>query len=228
MAEYTIDVIESAPFGQMCYVISASDRTDAVVVDPGFDVQTILELLQHDGRTLAAILNTHAHVDHIAGNEALKKAYPDAPIIIGRNEAQLLTDPYRNLGASFGIKVSSPAADRLVDDGERLEVGGFTFEVREIPGHSPGSVVYLCDDYSPAFVFGGDVLFAGSIGRTDFPEGDHQALLTGIVEKLLSLPDDTRIHPGHGPVTTVGAEKRSNAWIRDFLAKMQGAEPEAS
>lgn len=227
MAEYTIDVIESAPFGQMSYVISAPDRTDAVVIDPGFDVETILQMLKHDGRTLAAILNTHGHVDHIAGNSALKHAYPDAPIIIGRNEEKLLTDPELNLSAPFGVNIESPPADRLVDDGDRLEVGGFTFEVREIPGHSPGSVVYLCDGFAPAFVFGGDVLFAGSVGRTDFPGGDHQTLLTGIVEKLLSLPDDTRIHPGHGPVTTIGAERRSNGWIRDFLARARPAESDA-
>ncbi len=225
MAEYTIDVIESAPFGQMAYAISAPDRTDAVVIDPGFDVETIIELLKHDGRTLAAILNTHGHVDHIAGNAALKQAHPDAPLIIGRNDEKLLTDPMLNLSAPFGARVVSPPADRLVDDGEQLEVGGFTFEVREIPGHSPGSVVFICRTYSPAFVFGGDVLFAGSIGRTDFPEGDHETLMKGIVEGLLSLPDDTKIHPGHGPTTTIGAEKRSNPFVRDFLARLKNAEP---
>lgn len=221
MAEYTIDVIESAPFGQMAYVIWAPERTDAIVIDPGFDAETILALLREDKRTLAAILNTHGHVDHIAGNAALKEAYPDAPLIIGRHEEKLLSDPDRNLSTPFGVRVVSPPPDRLVDEGDRLELAGFTFEVREIPGHSPGSVVYLCETFSPAFVFGGDVLFAGSIGRTDFPEGDHWKLMTGIVEKLLTLPDDTRIHPGHGAVTTIGAEKRSNAWIRDFLSRMK-------
>lgn len=227
MADYTIDVVESAPFNQMAYVIWSPERTDAVVIDPGFDVQTILELLEHDKRTLAAILNTHGHVDHIAGNAALKKAHPDAPLIIGRNDEKLLNDPNLNLSAPYGIQVVSPPADRLVDDGDRLELGGFTFEVREIPGHSPGSVVYLCETFSPAFVFGGDVLFAGSIGRTDFPEGDHHSLMTGIVAKLLTLPDDTKIHPGHGPVTTIGAEKRTNPWIRDFLARAKVADPDA-
>jgi hydroxyacylglutathione hydrolase len=227
VAEYTIDVIESAPFGQMAYAITAPDRTDVVVIDPGFDVETILQLVKHYDRSLAAILNTHGHVDHIAGNAALKQAHPDAPIMIGRNDEKLLADPMLNLSAPFGVKVVSPPADRLVDDGERLEVGGFTFEVREIPGHSPGSVVFLCETFSPAFVFGGDVLFAGSIGRTDFPEGDHLKLMSGIVEKLLGLPDDTKIYPGHGPVTTIGAEKRSNPFVREFLARMKNAEPDA-
>jgi glyoxylase-like metal-dependent hydrolase (beta-lactamase superfamily II) len=223
VAEYSIDVIESAPFGQLAYVIWSPERSDAVVVDPGFDVQTILELLKTDKRSLAAILNTHGHVDHIAGNARLKEAYPDAPLIIGRNEAPLLTDPDRNLSTPFGVPVTSPPPDRLVDEGDRLELAGFTFEVREIPGHSPGSVVYLCESVSPAFVFGGDVLFAGSIGRTDFPDGDYNQLMTGIVEKLLPLPDDTQILPGHGGATTIGAEKRTNAWVRDFLSRIKPA-----
>ncbi|APW59998.1 MBL fold metallo-hydrolase [Paludisphaera borealis] len=224
MAEYTIDVIESAPFGQLAYVIWSPERSDAVVIDPGFDSETILALLKEDKKSLAAILNTHGHVDHIAGNAALKKAYPDAPLIIGRHEEKLLTDPESNLSMPFGVAVTSPPPDRLVDDGDRLELAGFTFEVREIPGHSPGSVVYLCETFSPAFVFSGDVLFPGSVGRTDFPGGDHLTLMAGIFNKLLTLPDDTRIHPGHGGVTTIGAEKQSNAWIRDYRSRQKPAD----
>jgi glyoxylase-like metal-dependent hydrolase (beta-lactamase superfamily II) len=226
--EYTIDVIESAPFGQLAYVLWSPGRSDAVVIDPGFDVETILALLKEGDRSPAAILNTHGHVDHIAGNAALKDAYPNAPLIIGRREEPLLKDPHRNLSSPFGAPVSSPPPDRLVDDGDRLELAGFAFEVREIPGHSPGSVVYICRDVAPAFVFGGDVLFPGSVGRSDFPGGDHLTLMAGIVDKLLTLPDDTKVYPGHGGVTTIGAEKRTNAWIRDFLSRRNEAGAETS
>jgi hydroxyacylglutathione hydrolase len=222
VSSYTVEAIESAPFGQNSFVLWQSGRSDAVVIDPGFDPRAILGLLDRHGLRTVAILNTHGHVDHIAGNAALKGAYPEAPLIIGRNEAALLRNAEINLSSPFGIPVTSPGPDRLVDDGERFEVGGFAFEVREIPGHSPGSVVYLCQMYSPFFVFGGDVLFAGSIGRTDLG-GNYAQLMSGIFAKLLSLPDDTLVYPGHGPVTTVGTEKRTNPFVRDY-ARRSGRE----
>ena len=116
------------------------------------------------------------------------------------------------MSGSFGFPFTSPDADRLVSEGERIQVADFVFEVREIPGHSPGSVVFLCDEFDPAFVFGGDVLFAGSIGRTDLG-GDLGLLLSGIRGKLFPLPDSTVIYPGHGPATTIGVEKRTNPFV---------------
>jgi glyoxylase-like metal-dependent hydrolase (beta-lactamase superfamily II) len=124
----------------------------------------------------------------------------------------LLSDPEANLSAPFGQPLTSPPADRLVDDGERIELAGLTFEVREIPGHSPGSVVFLCDHLDPPFVFGGDVLFAGSVGRTDLG-GNAPLLLSGIRSKLFNLPDETIVFPGHGPPTTIGEEKQSNPFV---------------
>lgn len=211
----TIEVIESAPFGQNAFVAWLEGRTDAIVIDPGFDSRSILQLLEQRGRRVAAILDTHGHVDHIAGNAALKEAFPDAPLIIGRNEIAALSDADLNLSGPFGIPITSPPPDRLVDDRETLEVAGFSFEVREIPGHSPGSVVFVCTAQDPPFVFGGDVLFAGSIGRTDLG-GNYNQLMSGIFAKLLNLPDSTIVYSGHGPATTIGQERRTNPFILDF------------
>jgi hydroxyacylglutathione hydrolase len=218
--KYTIEVIESAPFGQNAYLAWQEGRDDALVVDPGFDTRSILQMLSSHQRHLSGILDTHGHVDHIAGNGGMKRAFPDAPLIIGRNESAALTDADVNLSGPFGIPITSPPADRLVDDGEQIEVAGFRFEVREIPGHSPGSVVFVCSMYEPAFVFGGDVLFEGSIGRTDMG-GDYDQLMKGIFAKLLNLPEDTQVHPGHGPSTTIGREKRSNPFLLDFARRGQ-------
>jgi glyoxylase-like metal-dependent hydrolase (beta-lactamase superfamily II) len=212
MAEYRIEAVESAPFAELSYVVWREGQRDALVVDPGFDTQSILALIEREKLSVAAILNTHGHVDHIAGNGAIKSAFPLAPLIIGENEQFMLADPIKNLSDAFGTPVSSPAADRLVKDQERIEVAAFRFLVREIPGHSPGSVVFIAEDFEPKFVLGGDVLFAGSVGRTDLG-GNAEQLLTGIREKLLILPDDTVVYPGHGPATTVGLEKRRNPYV---------------
>jgi hydroxyacylglutathione hydrolase len=206
--DYTIEAIESAPFGELCYVAWLAGRAEAVVVDPGFDPRSVIRLLEQQRLRPAAILNTHGHVDHIAGNAALKAAFPDAPLIIGRDDAPLLSDPDANMSAPFGLPVRSPGADRLVGEGDCVEAAGFCFLVREVPGHSPGSVVYITDQ------FGGDVLFAGSVGRTDFG-GDFPLLRSGIRSKLFILPDATLVYPGHGPATTIGAERRTNPFVGD-------------
>ncbi len=212
-SDYQIETIESAPFAENAYVLWRTGGTEALVVDPSFDADGVLEVLDREGLSLAAILNTHGHADHIAGNAAILEIFPDAPLIIGRNDARLLTDPEANLSAPFGMPLTSPPADRIVEHGETLELAGFAFEVREIPGHSPGSVVFVCRDLTPGFVLGGDVLFAGSVGRTDLEYGDGPLLFSGIRSKLFDLPDETLVFPGHGPVTTIGRERRTNPFV---------------
>lgn len=214
MPDYLIEAIESAPFAQLCYVAWLAGRTDALVIDPGFDPDSVIRLLEREGLRPAVILNTHGHVDHIAGNAAIKQAFPEAPLIIGRDESRMLTDPDANMSAPFGMPVRSPEADRLVSEGDRVMAAGFDLLVREVPGHSPGSVVYIAEQFDPPIVFGGDVLFAGSVGRTDFG-GDFPLLRSGIRSKLFVLPDATRVYPGHGPATTVGVERRSNPFVGD-------------
>ncbi len=209
-----IKTIVSMPFEENSYVAWLPNRQDVIVVDPGLEPDLILDFLREEKLTPAAILNTHGHADHIGGNEALKEAFPDAPLIIGVNEAFLLTDSHANLSAPFGLPITSPPADSLVREGDVVDLAGIRLEVLEVPGHSPGHVVYLHRD-SPWLVFGGDVLFRGSIGRYDFPNSDGRLLLQGIRSKLFALPPDTVIYPGHGPVTTVGHEKRTNPFVGD-------------
>ena len=207
-----VEVVVAQPFAQNALVAWRVGGTEAVVVDPGFDVPAILRVLDEHHLTLAAVLNTHGHVDHIAGNRELLAARPGVPLWIGRNEAHLLADPEANLSAGYGLPVVSPPADRLLADGERVEVAGMALEVREIVGHSPGSIVYICRDTDPVIVFGGDVLFAGSVGRCDFPGGSAETLVAGIRQKLFALPASTVVYPGHGPTTTVGAERLHNPY----------------
>lgn len=214
MPEYRLEPIESPPFSEISYVIWRPGRADALVIDPGFDPRSILDVLDREGLRPAAVLNTHGHLDHIAGNAALKTAFPESPLIIGRGDEHLLSDPEANMSAAFGQALRSPAADRLVGEGERLELAGFQLGVREVPGHSPGSVVYVLDEFDPPIVFGGDVLFAGSVGRTDFG-GDFEQLRAGIRSKLFALPDAARVFPGHGPPTTIGRERQTNPFVGD-------------
>lgn len=191
-------------------VIRRPERSDCLVVDPGFMPQQIINAIHRDKLVPAAILLTHGHVDHIAGNAALRRQWPEIPILIGAGDAPMLTDPQANLGFLGGVSVTSPPADRLLAEGERVTEAGFDLEVLDIPGHSPGHIVYVLKSGTPFLVFGGDVLFRGSIGRCDLPGGDQELLVGGIRRKLFALPDDTIVYPGHGEKTTIGHEKRHN------------------
>jgi glyoxylase-like metal-dependent hydrolase (beta-lactamase superfamily II) len=211
-APLQIQTIESMPFAENTYVVWLTDRKDALVIDPGLEPELILDFLRDQALTPAAILNTHGHGDHIGGNAALKAAFPNAPLIIGANEVVLLTDANANLSAPFGSPITSPPADQLVREGDLVEAAGIRLEVLDVPGHSPGHVVFVYRD-APCLVFGGDVLFRDSIGRYDFPNSDGRLLYEGIRTKLFSLPPDTVVYPGHGPTTTIGRERRSNPFV---------------
>lgn len=210
-----VEAVVSMPFEEVSYIAHRPDDPHCFVVDPGFEPDLIFERIDRERLIVDAILNTHGHVDHIAGNAAMKERYPDAPLIIGANEARMLTDPFLNLSALGGTRITSPPADALVHDGQLLEVLGLEWEVREIPGHSGGHVVYIWRDGTPPIVFGGDVLFAGGVGRFDFPGGDGAQLIRGIREKLYSLPDETVVYPGHGQPTRIADERAHNPFTRE-------------
>jgi hydroxyacylglutathione hydrolase len=214
MSELNVETIESMPFAQNTYIANLPGRQDCVVFDPGLQPDLIIDFLQQEKLTPTAILITHGHCDHIAGTPALKQVWPDCPVVIGRGDAPMMTDPRLNLSAKFGLPYACEAADVLLDDGEAYSAAGLDFETREIPGHSGGHVVFVVQGVTPPVVFGGDVLFNGSIGRTDFPGGSFETLARGIREKLYGLPDETIVYPGHGPATTVGHEKRTNHFVK--------------
>ena len=206
--------IVSRPYQEITYIAWLEGRTDCLVVDPGLEPDLILDFLDERKLTPAAILITHGHADHIAGNGAMKAQWPKCPLVVGVNEADKLIDPELNMSAAFGAPIASPPADILVREGEIYRAAGFDLLVREIPGHSSGHIVFIWNEGTPPIVFGGDVLFAGSIGRTDeLVGGSFAQLAAGIRKKLYTLPDATLVLPGHGPATTIGEEKRSNPWV---------------
>lgn len=205
--------VVSRPFGQNTYLAWLDGAQECLLVDPGFEPGKIMTALTKNGLQPVCMLITHGHSDHIGGIAAIKELWPDCPIVIGVNESDKLTNPEKNLSAQFGFPLIAPTADRLVSEGDVVSYAGFDLEVREIPGHSSGHVVFICRDAVPPFVFAGDVLFAGSIGRTDFPDGDFDQLAAGIRKKLYVLPDETIVLPGHGLRTTIGTEKQSNPFV---------------
>lgn len=209
-----IETVVSAPFDQNAYVIWLEGSRECLIIDPGFEPEGILDVVREHQLEPTAILNTHGHSDHIAGNATMKEQWPEVPLLIGENEADKLTDPRKNLSAGFGVSLISPQADALLSEGQVFSSAGIDLLVHEIPGHSSGHVVFIYrPDSTEPVVLGGDVLFAGSIGRTDFPDGDFAQLAKGIHRWLFALADDAVVYPGHGEPTTIGEEKASNPFV---------------
>ncbi|MCH2123527.1 MAG: MBL fold metallo-hydrolase [Pirellulaceae bacterium] len=212
-AEFNVRTVISSMFAENAYVLHLRDRQECLVFDPGFDADQIIREIREDNLSVAAIVNTHGHADHIAGNAALKQQWPSAPIVIGKDDSTSLLNPEENLSAQFGFPITSPPADRLLVEGDVFTAAGFSFDIYETPGHSAGHIIFVWKAITPWIVMGGDVLFQGSVGRTDFPGCNADTLLNSIHSKLFNLPDDTIVLPGHGESTTIGEEKRTNPFV---------------
>lgn len=182
------------------------------IIDAGFDPGPMIAYIREQALRPAQVILTHAHLDHIAGLEALRAVYPDIPILIHPLERAFLGDPMLNLSVAIEEPVTAPDATGELLHGQRLEMAGLPFEIRHTPGHSPGGVSLYQPDEGVVFV--GDALFAGSVGRADFPTSNGRHLLESIRVQLLTLPDATRVYAGHGPPTTIGAERASNPFLR--------------
>ncbi|MDF2446341.1 MAG: Zn-dependent hydrolase, glyoxylase [Moraxellaceae bacterium] len=206
-------IIPVTPFEQNCTLIWCPDTREAAVVDPGGDLDRIRAAVAAAGVTLKQILLTHAHIDH-AGGVAELAAADGLPIVGPHPGDQFWIDGLGQQARMFGFReAKSFTPDRWLGQGDTVQVGRLTFEVRHCPGHTPGHVVFHVPAENLAIV--GDVLFAGSIGRTDFPGGDYDTLVNAIRTQLFTLGDDVRFIPGHGPMSTIGEERRSNPFVAD-------------
>ncbi len=198
-------------FQQNCSLLWCDDSFHGVLIDPGGDTDRLIALVEVEGVTLQAIWLTHGHLDHVGAAAALRKHF-SIPIIGPHADDRFLFDAIPMQCEMFGFDaIDSFLPDQYLSDGEQLKLDDETFNVIHTPGHTPGHVVIAHE--TSAIVWVGDVLFKGSIGRTDFPRGNHQALLTSIKQKLLSLGDDYRFVPGHGPESTLGYERLNNPFL---------------
>lgn len=213
----SLEIVPVTAFGQNCSILWNPDTHHAVVVDPGGDVPRIMAFITQKGLSVDAIWLTHGHLDHAGGADALRRelsARQGAPVpVIGPDQADdALLSSITRQAALFGLNgLENVTPDRFVRHGEMLEALGHRFEVRHVPGHTPGHVIF--HDPESRFAFVGDTLFRGGVGRTDFPYGDHDQLIDAIRRELLPLGDDVTILPGHGPATTIGAERKGNPFL---------------
>jgi glyoxylase-like metal-dependent hydrolase (beta-lactamase superfamily II) len=212
MLQEAVVIIKSLAVGPIqanCFIIGCETTLAGAVIDPGDDADRIMAEVKKANLRIDAIINTHGHFDHVGGNRQLKAA-TGAELLIHPLDAPMLAQLDRMAG-SFGLKAdNSPDPDRTLEDGDTISVGELRFKVLHTPGHTPGGIAL----HTNGCVFVGDTLFQGSIGRTDFPGGDFDTLITSIRTKLFTLDEQTTVYTGHGPETTIGTEKRYNPFAR--------------
>jgi len=183
-----------------CYIIGCANTKETAIIDPGADFTEINTVVHSLKLKPKFVINTHGHADHIGANRDF-----NLPILIHTDDADFLKDPAKNLSALFGTQIKSPKPERLLNEGDKIQIGDIALEVIHTPGHTPGGICLKTD----SIVFTGDTLFCGGVGRTDFAYSSEDALFKAIKEKLLVLPKETVIYPGHGPHSTIGEEKKS-------------------
>ncbi|PID39520.1 MAG: MBL fold metallo-hydrolase [Proteobacteria bacterium] len=201
------------PIQANCYILGCEETRQAVVIDPGDEADQILTILAEDSLTVASLINTHGHFDHVGANKRLKEV-TGADILIHGGDAPMLSQ-LAATAAGWGLKAeNSPPPDRLLTDGDTIPFGNLSLKVIHTPGHSPGGIcLYVEDNQTGSLkkaVFVGDTLFAGSIGRTDLPGGHYETLINSIQARLFGLDDDVIVYPGHMGSTTIGTEKKTN------------------
>jgi hydroxyacylglutathione hydrolase len=197
-----------------CYLVWCADAKEALIIDPGLserrEARSIMQAVAQNSLRICYIVDTHGHPDHIAGNGIVKEL-TGAPILIHEDDAPMLTDASKNLSTLFGYHIVSPPADRTLTEGDVVRAGEVKLKVLHTPGHSRGSISLLGRDA----VFTGDTLFAGSIGRYDFPDSSGREIMCSL-KRLMTLPDRFKVFPGHGPTSTIGQERKHNPFLRDL------------
>lgn len=203
-----IETLVVGELGTNCYILGDEKTKEGMIIDPGGDLSLIEKTFKGLNLEIKYIVLTHGHGDHIAVLSELKKM-TQAQILIHQKDAEMLAEPQKNLSVFSFNPISAPKADRLLKDKDKIKVGRMEFEVLHTPGHTEGSISLFTDK----IIFSGDLIFYGSVGRTDLPGGSYKELLRSIQENILDKEDDTLIYPGHGPATTVGEEKRNNPFL---------------
>jgi hydroxyacylglutathione hydrolase len=208
-AELEISTFVAPAFAQNAYIVRLGTTADGIAIDPGAAAGAMAEHAERHGFAIAAIVLTHAHLDHVEGVGVLA-ARTRAPVWLHPAD-RMLYDNVAAQASAFGMSVGTlPPPDHALEAGP-LEIAGLRFDVRHVPGHAPGHVILYLAEHDCAFV--GDVVFQGSIGRSDLPGGDYQQLIESIRTQLLTLPDETRLYTGHGPPTTIGHERATNPFL---------------
>ena len=204
-----IDVRTVGAFEENCYLLADDETGRGVLIDPGDEGDRIIEMVRGSGVTLDAIWLTHAHVDHIGAVAAVRRQF-DVPVHLHPLDLPYYTDLSARAAVMYGLDFDQPdPPDHELADGQELACGALRFHVMHVPGHAPGLVAFTGHGVS----FGGDLLFAGSIGRTDLPLGNPADMTASLARYAAALPDETIVHPGHGPSTTIGREKRTNPFL---------------